>query len=132
MAKTKKSPATIDGAPPMPSDFKDDKEAVRAWHGLIDDLSRQGNLQETDNKLIELAAMTLARVRRLNQELKTTPLFVLNDRGVPIEHPLSKQQATYTTKLTKLLNDLRLTPSTRKAIDLNGDEYVWQTYHEKP
>jgi P27 family predicted phage terminase small subunit len=85
-------------------------------------LSKQGNLEETDAAVIELTAMTLARVRRLDKELKTVPLFIANDRGVPIEHPLSKQQATYTTKLSKLSNDLRLTPVTRsKAVEPTYD-----------
>lgn len=111
----------LSSAEPQPSKHvTDNRAALGCWDEITALLREQGNLTANDTIAIELAATVLATYRRLEAELRSQPLFVTTAKGDTKTNPLISELATYATKLSKSLNDLRLTPVTRsKAVAPN-------------
>lgn len=104
----------IPGAPEVPKDIASNPKKLAAWNGLLADLADQGNLLKTDRELIALTARTLARLAQIEQELDDAPsLTHVDSRGDIKQHPAITSCLSFTTKVNKLLSDLRLTPGAR-------------------
>lgn len=116
----------VEGAPATPEDIEACPAKLQAYTQLIADLDAQGNLQATDGLMIALCARTLARLAQVEVDLdKLESLIYLDSRDDPKPHPLLGIQATLTTKVEKLLSNLRLSPATRSkalAMDTEGED----------
>lgn len=130
--KTKAAPAiagkvpppravAVDPRPSAPAGMKG--VALEAWGSLCDDLAGQKTLDKADRKLMELYCRLYATLRRIEDQLAEEPLTKVSEvNGRTFINPLVASQSDYANKARQCLNDLGLTPKSRKSPQGSGDE----------
>ena len=107
--------------PDPPSDLAD--VSLAAWRSLCDDLAAQQTIDKADRKLMETYCRLYATFRRIEKQLAEEPLTKVSaQNGRTFIHPLVNSQSDYANKLRQILNDLGLTPKSRKSPKGSGDE----------
>jgi P27 family predicted phage terminase small subunit len=121
VAKAALKVVKADPRPEAPGDMKG--VALDAWGSLCDDLAGQKTLDSADRKLMEVYCRLYATLRRIEIQLADEPLTKVSEvNGRTFINPLVASQSDYANKLRQCLNDLGLTPKSRKSPQGPGDE----------
>ena len=117
-------PKPPDGAPSKPEHL--DLIASEAWDHVVALFDHMGIMNKADGTLIELYAITYSGYRQaLESVRKTGQVLVMRvdeTKGIKMEvrrNPYSVELHKYMDRLTKLLGEMGLTPSSRTRIAAN-------------
>ena len=105
------------GVPTMPGDLPDRAKTV--WKQLVADMSESGVLDRADWPLVEVAAMTICRMREARAIIKREGLFVDGQRG-PTKHPAYMIERECMAEVRQLLDHLGIGPVGRSRLGLAG------------
>lgn len=98
--------------PPPPEDL--DGEALLEWQRACDELEADGQLAKTDRAILTLYVHTWATWQTARRHVEQFGIVVKFPNGYPGLSPFYLVAKDCESKLQKLLQDLGLTPSTRK------------------
>ena len=121
-----KAPKPIKEAPPKPDVIDANPVASRKWDALVQDLDQLGILAKSDCDLMEAYCITFAMYRKALADVnKTGQVLVVksDDNKVEVKrNPFSVELHKYMDRLTKLMGEMGLSPSSRARVAANGQE----------
>lgn len=91
--------------------------AKTVWKQLVTDLSASGVLDKADWPLLEVAAITICRMREAREVLTREGLFIEGQRG-PTKHPAYMIERECGMEVRQLLDHLGVGPSGRARLGL--------------
>jgi len=115
----KSEPVVPLGAPDMPPHL--DAIAVEKWNHLMGLLEEMGILNKADSDLLEAYCVTYSGYRKALESVNRTGqvLILKSDEGKSVEarrNPFSVELHKYMDRMTKLLAEMGLTPSSRSRV----------------
>lgn len=105
------------GVPKMPAGLPERAKTV--WKQLVEDMSESGILDRADWPLIEVAAVTICRMREAREVIKREGMIVEGQRG-PTTHAAYKIERECMAEVRQLLDHLGIGPVGRSRLGLAG------------
>lgn len=103
------------GVPKMPAGLPDRAKTI--WKQLVADMQDSGVLDQADWPLIEVAAMTMCRMREAREVIKREGMIVEGQRG-PTTHAAYKIERECMAEVRQLLDHLGIGPVGRSRLGL--------------
>lgn len=103
------------GVPKMPAGLPDRAKTI--WRQLVADMQDSGVLDQADWPLIEVAAMTMCRMREAREVIKREGMIVEGQRG-PTTHAAYKIERECMAEVRQLLDHLGIGPVGRSRLGL--------------
>ena len=103
------------GVPKMPSGLPERAKTI--WKQLVADMSESGVLDRADWPLIEVAAVTMCRMREAREVIRREGMIVDGQRG-PTTHAAYKIERECMAEVRQLLDHLGIGPVGRSRLGL--------------
>jgi P27 family predicted phage terminase small subunit len=99
-----------------------ENEALLEWERIVGELEAAGKLDTTDRAILTVYAETWAAFQAAAKHVAEHGAVIRHQNQLPMRNPFFTVQKETGAQLRALLNDLGLTPASRKAANAEGDD----------